>query len=112
MSAALSLVLALLASQAPESAGVAAWDTGEASGELLNAEKISAKAGWIAIPRDQTGASPKGDAVVTNGRILAVARRKDWAVEVYAVTAGRAVERVRLVLQGPGGDAAVRLERL
>src|SRR5438105_14202004 len=93
------------------SSGLASWDTGQPSAEPLSSEKIAAKTGWTAIPRDQTAASFKGDAVVSNGRVLAVARKLSPAIDVYGLTAGKAVPRARLALLAPGGEAAARLDR-
>ncbi len=105
MNAALALLMALV-TQDP-----AAWDTGQASAAPLSPEQVEAKTGWTVIARDQAQAAFKGDAVVSNGRILAVARKQGGGVEVYSLAAGNAVSRARLVLQGPGGDASARLER-
>jgi hypothetical protein len=90
-------------------AAVAAWDTKQPSAEALGAAALSARAGWSAIPQDQTAATFQGDAVVSNGRILAVARKQGGAVEIYAPGAGGAVLRARLVLLAAGGAPAARL---
>jgi hypothetical protein len=92
-------------------AGVDAWDTGQASAEPLSAESIAAKNGWTPIARDQAVSVFKGDAVVTNGKILIVARKKAAGVEVYGLSTGRPVLRARLALQSAGGDVGARLER-
>src|SRR2546423_9526934 len=111
MLSAMSLLVGLLASQAAESGGVAAWDTGQAAAMPLTAEQVSAKAGWTAIPRDQMLTSFGGDAVVTNGRILAVARKQGAAVEGYAWTAGKGPARAPPPVQGGRGGPAARLGR-
>jgi hypothetical protein len=112
MSTAVSLLLVLVAARAQESGGVGAWDTGQGSAAPLSLEQVSAKTGWAAIQRDQSPASFQGDAVVTNGRILVAARKQSPAIDVYALAAGKAVARARLVLLGAGGDRAARLDRV
>jgi hypothetical protein len=109
---ALGLILALQPLAAQETAtGIASWDTGLSSAEPLSPEVLAAKAGWTAIPRDQAVPAFKGDAVVGNGRILVVARKRSPAIEVYSLSAGKAVSRARLTLQAAGSDGALRLER-
>src|ERR1019366_880694 len=77
--------------------GIAVWDTGR----------------WTSIPLGTTDAVFQGDAVVSNGRIAAMLRQKDAAVEVHAVKPdGRTVKRVRLRLQSSTGELAVSLERV
>lgn len=108
----LSLSLPIDAQQAPETrAGIEAWDTAQASAEPLSAEKVAARAGWTTIPRDQATTSFKGDAIVSNGRILAVVRKQGSSIDVYSLMGDKPVSRARLVLQAAGAEAATRLER-
>ena len=81
----LSLIFAL--------AQVAAWDTGKTSADPLATEAIDKKEGW-----KPAAESLQGDAVITNGKLLAVARRQGTGVEVYSLGSGKAVFRSRLVL--------------
>ncbi len=83
-----SVLLALLAQ-----AGMAAWDTGKPG---------APRAEWTAIARDQTPSAFRGDAVVTNGRVL-LAVRRDGSAELCSADGAA---RARIVLQG-----AVRLEK-
>ncbi|MGH9390117.1 MAG: hypothetical protein ACRD1Z_10910, partial [Vicinamibacteria bacterium] len=108
----LSLSIPGLAQQPAESrTGIEAWDTAQASAEPYSPEKLAAKAGWTAISRDQAATAFKGDAVVSNGRILAVARKQGAGLDVYSLMGEKPVSRARLVLQGTGGELAARLER-
>jgi len=68
MMASLILLLALL--QDPPRVGIAAWDTGTSATEPMSAGTIGAKSRWKTL---ESGASPQGDAVISNGKILVVA---------------------------------------
>src|SRR5262249_54687162 len=70
------------------------------------------KNSWSAIPPEQTADSFKGDAVLSNGKIVAVLRKQDSTVEVHAVKPDGAVARLRLRLQTAAGEPAARLERV
>jgi hypothetical protein len=96
--------------QEPARAGMFVWDTGVASGEPLGPAAIAAKSGWTAI----SGPAPgfKGDAVVTNGRILGVVRSHSGSVDLYSLAAGQAATRAQLVLTTPAGDALARIVSL
>src|SRR5439155_136218 len=59
-------------SRLPASIGV--WDTGQSSAEPLAQGTLEARTGWTPITA-QEAASFQGDAVMSNGRILAVVRR-------------------------------------
>ena len=58
---------------------------------------LAGKNDWTVVPAEQTAESFKGDAVVGNGRIVAVLRKQDAALEVHAVKPDGAV--LRQVLQ-------------
>src|SRR6516164_4570064 len=75
--------------------GVAAWDTRRPVPAVLPLAKNE----WSVIPLGRTADAFKGDAVLSKGRIVAVLRRKDAAVEVHAVKRDGAISRVRLRLQ-------------
>jgi hypothetical protein len=92
--------------------GVVVWDTVLSSKEPLAPTALVGKNDWTAIPVDKTAESFKGDAVLSNGRIVAVLRQQDAAVEVHAVKPNGAVARLRLRLQTAAGEPAVRLERM
>jgi hypothetical protein len=92
----------------PRSNALTIWDTGEASAESLPAPALQERKGWTAVAPGQPHALFQGDAVITDGRLTAVARKQDSAIEVYA--GDRA--QLRLLLIGAGGQAASRLERI
>ncbi len=76
----------LLALTPPARAGLELWDTGKPSAEPLSVAAIEAKAGWTKVAAET--AEIKGDAVLTNGKLTAVAR-KGGAVDLYTATAPR-----------------------
>ena len=98
LSAVLSLAFLILApvealaAEGPQSAGksarpgMAVWDTGQPSVDPLSAAALRAQAGWRQIPVQQKLDSFQGDAVITNGRILAVLRQRSPAVEIYSAS--------------------------
>ncbi len=94
-----------------EPAAPGVWDTAQASAEPLAPASLAAKMGWAAIPKDTTAASFKGDAVFSNGRLLAVLRKQSAAIELYACGPSGAVLRSRLVLLGSGDHVAARLDK-
>src|SRR5262245_21669457 len=76
------------AAQAPENkprSGLTVWDTGKPSAAALNSATLAGKHAWSAIPTERTAETFKGDAVVSNGRIVAVLRQQDSALAVHAV---------------------------
>ena len=103
------LAAAALAAAAPQESGrrtsFAVWDTGNPSGGPITPDALAANEGWTKLAR---GESPefKGDAVLSNGRIAVVARRKGTGVEVYSLGLGRPVFRSHLVPLPSKGHAA------
>jgi hypothetical protein len=91
---------------------IAVWDTGQPAAKVLAPAALAGKNDWTAIPLDKTGDAFKGDAILSNGRIAAVLRRHDAAVEVHAIKPDGAVARLRLRLLTSAGEPAVRLERM
>ncbi|HEV3119935.1 MAG TPA: hypothetical protein VGY58_22940, partial [Gemmataceae bacterium] len=59
------------------------WDTGRASAEQFDGAAIEQKQGWKPIV--ETAATFTGDAVISNGRLLAVARQHGNGVELYSL---------------------------
>jgi hypothetical protein len=87
------------------------WDTGEASAEALSPDAIEQKRGWKAVASGDTVDGFKGDAVITNGRLLAVARKKGIGLEVYSLGLDKPVSRARLLLApGAANDRVVLTE--
>jgi hypothetical protein len=91
---------------------ITVWDTGRPTAQALDPVVLAGKNDWIAIPTDQKVDAFKGDAVLSNGPIIAVLRSQEAAVEVHAVKPNGAVARLRLRLQTATGEPAVRLERV
>ncbi len=92
--------------------GIIVWDTGRPAAEALVPSALTGQNDWTAIPVGETTDSFKGDAVLSNGRVVAVLRRQDSAVEVHAVTQGGPAARLRLRLLTAAGEPAARLERV
>jgi hypothetical protein len=92
--------------------GMIAWDTGKPSAAVPSSDALLGKNDWDAIPLDKTLDSFKGDAVIGNGKIVAVLRRQDASLEVHAVRPDGAVSRLRLRLQTATGEPAVKLEHM
>jgi hypothetical protein len=87
MASLLLLTLALL----PQ--GVAAWDTGAESAQPLALESNDPNPAW-----KKAEGPPKGDLVITNGRLLAVARKQGAGLELYSLRSGKPIYRSRLQL--------------
>jgi hypothetical protein len=108
-----SLILVVACSQSCEAgaqiqSGIAVWDTGQPAPAVLPL----AKNDWVSIPPGTTADAFKGDAVVSNGRIAALLRRKEAVVEVHALKADGATARLRLRLLSAAGEPAARVERV
>jgi hypothetical protein len=92
--------------------GMTVWDTGQSSEQALTPAALAGKNEWAIISPGKTAESFSGDAVVTNGRIATVLRKKEPAVEVYAQTPEHALARLRLRLEATGGATAAHLEKV
>src|SRR5262249_3396539 len=73
---------------------------------------LAGKNAWTAIPVGETTDSFRGDAVLSNGRVVAVLRKQDSAIEVHAVPHGGTAARLRLRLRllPAAGEPAPPLE--
>lgn len=91
---------------------LAIWDTGQPSAEPLAPKVLAAHEGWTAMPASAKDVAFKGDAVLANGRTLAVIRQRAAAVEVYAAGNDAPSSRLRLHLLTASGEPAERLERV
>lgn len=89
--------------------GIAAFETASPSVERLPGEAIAGKNNWTAIPLNTLTAATKGDLVVSNGRIAAVVRKAEAAVEVYGVRTDGAAYRYSLTLLSAQGEPADKL---
>ena len=105
-------LLALSTSAQGPPARISVWDTGSPSANQLSSEDLAKRGAWQQISRNQKAPSFQGDAVITNGRILAVLRKKGSAVDIYSVESAKPVCRVRARLQAAGGEPAARLEHV
>src|SRR5262249_49459084 len=61
------------------------WDTGRPGAESLRPLAKSGDRDWTALPPGKLAGSFKGDAVVSNGRVVAVLRMRDSAIELHSV---------------------------
>jgi hypothetical protein len=93
-------------------AAIAVWDTVRPSSAPLEAKALSAKEGWAEAPSSGSLPAFKGDAVVSNGRLLLVVRKQSPAIELYAARPKGAVARLDLQLTGAGGEPLERLDRV
>jgi hypothetical protein len=94
-------------------AGIAVWDTGHPSTSPLEPAALIARAGWTQVPATQTAATFRGDAAMSNGRVMVVVRGHDGpAAEVFALGPRGPVARARLSLLASEGDPLGRLDHL
>jgi hypothetical protein len=82
-------------------ATLSVWDTGKSSPKPLAPETVEQKSGWQRIASQETAKPFQGDAVISNGRLLAVARRQGTGIELYSLGLGKPAFRARL-LRGSG----------
>ncbi len=92
--------------------GITVWDTGHSAMEPLAPAALTGKNDWTAIPVGVAAEPLKGDVVLSNGRIAAVLRKQDSALEVHAVEHGGTPVRLRLRLMTDAGEPAARVERM
>src|SRR6185295_7866388 len=92
MAALFFLLAAALQAQEPTRAKMEVWDRHHSSDQPLDAFSLSrSSAGLPAKPGE-----PDGDLTISNGQILAVARKKGSGLEVYSLRSGEPVYRARL----------------
>ncbi len=77
---------------------LAVWDTGTPAAASLAPEAVEQKSGWKPIASSAMAPAFQGDAVITNGRVLAVARKQGTGVELYSLGLGKPVLRAQLLL--------------
>jgi hypothetical protein len=93
-------------------AAVAVWDTGEPSAGTLDLAAPGTAKAWAPIATGSLADAFRGDAVLGNGRIVAVLRKQAATLEVHSLTPGGAPARLRLRLLTIGGEPAAHLERV
>jgi hypothetical protein len=91
---------------------ITVWDTKTQSAERLTQTALAARKGWEQLTAQGPGTSFQGDAVMSNGRILAVVRQQGSTVEVYSQEPWSPVLRLRLLVLTADGDRASRLTRI
>jgi hypothetical protein len=91
--------------------GIAVWDTLRPAEGPLAPEALAAQAGWAPVPAGKTADAFTGDAVLGNGRIVAVVRKQAAGVDLYALGSAGAVPRARLTLVTAEGEPATRIRR-
>ena len=101
------------ASQAPGqdlAAEVGLFDTATSAAAPLTTDAISGRTGWVRLPADATNHAFRGDAVLTNGPLAVVLRRRASGAEVDASLPGGFAQRT--VLSPTSNDSAGRLTGL
>jgi hypothetical protein len=93
-------------------AAIAVWDTGQPSAEPLAPKALAAHEGWSALTAGGNDAPFKGDAVMTNGRIIAVVRQRGPAVELYSAGKDGPTARLQLQVRTGSGESADRLDHV
>jgi hypothetical protein len=89
-----------LGARAEEALAVQMFDTGTAASEPLSSEQMLSRPGWTLLPEDKTDYKPKGDLVLSNGRLAVAFRQRGHGAELYAVNGRAAVQRAELVALG------------
>src|SRR5271154_6911221 len=72
----------------PARAALGVWDTGKSAAEPLAPEAVELKSGWKALESSETATAFQGDAVLSNGRLLSVARKQGTGVDLYSLGSG------------------------
>jgi hypothetical protein len=91
---------------------IAVWDTERPAVDRLTSADLASRDRWTKIPRNQKLSSFQGDAILSNGRVLAVLRKRGVAVDVYSIEPTATVPRVRLELLAPGDTSMAISPRL
>jgi hypothetical protein len=95
--------LSVAENQPTARAALAVWDTAAPSAEALTPQALEKKTDWKLIPSGGKVDAFQGDAVISNGHVLAVARKQGTGVELYSLGSGKPVFRARLLLT-PGAS--------
>ena len=100
---AVAILLPTPSAFAGDAKSIAVWDTGKPAASNKD---------WTEVAAGKTAHAFRGDAVMSNGRIVAALRRQESALEIHAMQGNNAVHRIRLRLQASTGEPAVRIERI
>src|SRR3974377_1957347 len=76
------------------------FDTRASSRTEWSADAVSSRRNWSLLPEDKTNYTFKGDAVLANGKVGVVLRRKGRGAEVYATGANGLALQAELVPSG------------
>jgi hypothetical protein len=98
-----------LGQDAKPKAGIAVWDSGQHPA-VLSSAALAGKNDWT-IAAGKTADAFQGDAVLSNGRIVAVVSKRDGSVAVHGMQTDRVPMRMTLRLTSAAGEPAARLER-
>jgi hypothetical protein len=90
---------------------IAVWDSGEQPA-IPSFSALSGKNVWTALAAGTTSDAFRGDAILSNGRMVVLARKQQGALEVQGIGPNAVVTRVRLRLLTAAGEPAARLERI
>jgi hypothetical protein len=72
-------------------------------------ETIVQKKDWKPSVQGETHAAFQGDAVISNGRLLAVARQQGTGIDLYSLGSGKPIYRARLVIVGDKKNDRIEL---
>ena len=90
---------------------IAVWDTRTAAADRRSTKDVTQREKWQVIQRRQKAAAFEGDAVLTNGQLLVVARKNGAGIDVYSA-GSKPIWRMGLKLQAPDGQWATNLQQL
>jgi hypothetical protein len=85
------------------------WDTGTSSAEQLTTDAIEQKSGWAPRAINETTHAFQGDIAITNGRLLAVARKQGTGLELYSLNLGKPIFRASLLTAPKSGNERITL---
>ena len=93
-------------------ATLAVWDTGQTLKGPYSMSDLTAKSGWSPISTPEKTAAFKGDAVITNGRILGVLRKHGYGMELYSLKSYGPAIKLNLQLLSSSGQEADHLDQV
>jgi hypothetical protein len=93
-------------------ATLAVWDTGQTLKGPYSMSELTAKSGWSQISTPEKTAAFKGDAVITNGRILGVLRKHGYGMELYSLKSYGQAIKLNLQLLSSSSQGADHLDQV
>jgi hypothetical protein len=85
------------------------WDTSKTSTEPFAPADLEQKTDWKTIARGETAHAFQGDAIITNGRLLAAARQRGTGLDLYSLGSGKPILRAQLLLTPSAATERVTL---